>query len=278
MPCALPKRAEQLRFAIVYWEIEAAHMDIYNDPKRLPFQLWIVRHGQSAGNVARDDAHRSELNRVNIEGRDVDVPLSALGEQQSAAIANWFLKNELRPEVVLSSPYRRAIDTAQILIDAKTPDTAFTGVVIDERLREKEFGILDGLTTAGVKRLQPEQAASRAMLGKFYYRPPGGESWCDVILRLRSMLDTLSLHYSGKRVLIVTHQVVVLCLRYLLEGLNEAQILEIDRQADVANCSVTEYRRESDGGFRMVRYNYVSPLLTLGTPVTAASDKKGVAP
>src|SRR3569832_36791 len=92
-------------------------------------------------------------------------------------------------------------------------------VMIDERLREKEFGILDGLTKTGIEMEFPQQAAYRTLLGKFYHRPPGGESWCDVILRLRSMLDTLALHYAGKRVLIVTHQVVVLCFRYLLEGL-----------------------------------------------------------
>jgi broad specificity phosphatase PhoE len=55
--------------------------------------------------------------------------------------------------------------------------------------------------------------------------PPAGESWCDVILRLRSVLDTISLHYRGKRVLIVGHQVVVLCLRYLLENMDEQTIL-----------------------------------------------------
>ena len=57
---------------------------------------------------------------------------------------------------------------------------------MDERLREKEFGILDGLTTLGIRNGFPEQADFRKILGKFYHRPPGGESWCDVILRLRS--------------------------------------------------------------------------------------------
>src|SRR5205085_3698285 len=106
----------------------------------------------------------------------------------------------------------------------------------DERLREKEFGVLDRLTHAGVLQVYPEQAEFRRLLGKFYHRPPGGESWCDVILRLRSMLDTISLHYADRNLMIVAHQVVVLCLRYILEGLDEAQILKIDRLGDVANC------------------------------------------
>ena len=85
-------------------------------------------------------------------------------------------------------------------------------------------------------------------MGKFYHRPPGGESWCDVILRLRSALDTISLHHAGRRVLIVGHQVVVLCLRYLMEGMDEESILAVDRAGDVANCGVTEYRPRSRRG------------------------------
>src|SRR5688572_32745698 len=84
------------------------------------------------------------------------------------------------------------------------------------------------------------QAELRRAIGKFYHRPPGGESWCDVILRLRSALDTISLHYAGRRVLIVGHQVVVLCLRYLLEGLTEPSLMAIDAEGDVVNCGVTE--------------------------------------
>jgi probable phosphoglycerate mutase len=90
--------------------------------------------------------------------------------------------------------------------------------------------VLDRLTTGRDRGQFPEQAEFRRLLGKFYHRPPGGESWCDVILRLRSLLDTMSLHYGGDRVMIVAHQVVVLCLRYLLESLGEEQILQIDRE------------------------------------------------
>ena len=100
--------------------------------------------------------------------------------------------------------------------------------IIDERLREREFGIFDRLTTAGIRRTFPEEAAHRTRLGKFYHRPPGGESWADVILRLRSMLNTINLQYCDRRVLVVCHQVVVLCFRYILEELDEAEILDID--------------------------------------------------
>jgi hypothetical protein len=49
-----------------------------------PSRLWIVRHGQSAGNVAREAADAAGLTDIDIATRDVDVPLSALGQRQAA--------------------------------------------------------------------------------------------------------------------------------------------------------------------------------------------------
>ncbi|SFS00701.1 histidine phosphatase family protein [Sphingomonas jatrophae] len=238
---------------------------------RWPSHLWLVRHGQSAGNVARDAAHAEGLARIPLDSRDVDVPLSPLGERQADALGRWFAGAEERPEVMLASPYVRAMNTARLFRAAGgcDPDEP---ICCDERLREKEFGILDGLTTAGIHETLPDQAEFRRLLGKFYHRPPGGESWCDVILRLRSVLDTVSLHYAGRRVMIVAHQVVVLCLRYIIENLDEAQILAIDREGDVANCSITEYRFDPssgrDGNLVLTRYNVTAPVEAADVPVT----------
>lgn len=242
-----------------------------------PSRLWIVRHGESAGNVARDRAYATGQLRIDIATRDVEVPLSERGIVQSEALARWFaqMAEGERPQSVLVSPYLRARQSAEILrnADAVAPDAALT--VIDERLREREFGILDRLTHSGIEKFFPEQSRLRSALGKFYHRPPGGESWCDVILRLRSVLDTLSLHHSGRRVLIVAHEVVVMCFRYLIEEMDEAQILEIDRQGDVVNCGVTEYVSEEAGKLALVRYNFAAPLEQQGVPVTDAPDKSG---
>jgi broad specificity phosphatase PhoE len=167
------------------------------------------------------------------------------------------------------------VQTARLIRDADGVDPQ-EPLCIDERLREKEFGVLDGLTTFGVASAFPEQADFRRVLGKFYHRPPGGESWCDVILRLRSIVDTVTLHYAGRRVLIIAHQVVVLCLRYILEKLDEDTILAIDREGDVANCSLTEYRFDQNasrtGCLKLVRYNYTVPVEHQAVPVTDAAD------
>ena len=245
--------------------------------QRWPTRLWLVRHGQSAGNVAREAALRDALHRIALDGRDMDIPLSPLGEGQALALGDWFSRQPEaeRPDVLLCSPYRRALQTIQRFRDAGGA-AGDDPICADERLREKEFGILDGLTTDGIAAAFPDQSEFRRLLGKFYHRPPGGESWCDVILRLRSVLDTVSLHYAGRRVMIVCHQVVILCLRYVIEHLDETEILRIDAEANVGNCSLTEYRFDPGagraGGLVLARYNDVSPLAAEGQARTDAPD------
>jgi broad specificity phosphatase PhoE len=246
--------------------------------QRWPEKLWIVRHGQSAGNVARDAADAAGLAAIDIDIRDVDVPLSDLGKEQAEALGRWLaaLPEAERPEIVLSSPYLRARQTAKAICEAGGVTATARQPIVDERLREREFGLWDRLTTAGVRQKFPDQAEQRAILGKFYHRPPGGESWADVILRLRSALDTISLHHADRRVLIVCHQVVVLCLRYILEELDEAAILAIDKEGDVVNCGLCEYEFEPDDKDcvpALVRYNFAAPLIEEAAPVTSAPDK-----
>jgi len=246
--------------------------------QRWPSKLWIVRHGQSAGNVAREAADAAGLAMIDIAHRDVDVPLSALGQRQAAALGRWFagLPEAEKPEIVLSSPYVRARQTARAICEAGGIAGAKRGPLIDERLREREFGVFDRLTTAGIQQKFPELAEHRALLGKFYHRAPGGESWADVILRLRSALDTVSLHHADRRVLIVCHQVVVLCLRYILEEMDEAQILGIDKQGEVLNCGVCEYGFEPDDASlcvpKLIRYNFAAPLIEEDAPITSEPD------
>lgn len=249
-----------------------------SENQKWPDVLWVVRHGESAGNVARDAAEAAGLSVIDIPTRDVDVPLSQLGERQAGALGRWFgkLSDDERPNVVLSSPYLRARMTAELAMKAAGINREDITFITDERLREKEFGIFDRLTRVGIEEKYPDLAEARTALGKFYHRPPGGESWCDVILRLRSVIDTLTRDYRRERVLIVAHQVTVNCFRYLIERLSEEQILTIDRERDVANCSVTSYmfdqHRGKHGKLVLQLNNFVAPLEEDGAPVTSEPD------
>jgi broad specificity phosphatase PhoE len=247
-------------------------------PQNWPERLYLVRHGQSQGNVARDAADEAGLHEIAIDVRDVDVPLSQLGIHQAEAAGRWFgsLPRDERPEVILSSPYVRAKQTAAIICKQDALAGGPTRTIVDERLREREFGIFDRLTTVGIRERFPEEAAHRRRLGKFYHRPPGGESWADVILRLRSAMNTINLHYCDKRVLIVCHQVVVLCFRYILEELDEETILKIDKQGEVLNCGIAAYEFDHDAHGTCIPalslWNYGAPLESEGAPKTSAPD------
>jgi broad specificity phosphatase PhoE len=226
--------------------------------------VWLVRHGESVGNVADAQAHERGAGRLQLDVRDPDVPLSETGCSQAQALGRWMadLPDEQRPTAVLSSPFTRALTTARLAAEPLGLE-----VRVDERLRERDFGAFDGMTGAGIREEYPQEAERRDLLGKFYYRPPGGESWADVALRIRSLLATEALRHDGQRLLFVAHQAVIMVFRYVLEELTEQELLEIDGAQRVANTSLTRY--ETDGGeLRLVAFNAVDHLAAGDEDVT----------
>jgi broad specificity phosphatase PhoE len=208
-----------------------------------PERLVLVRHAESVGNLADRQARDSGADRLDLTARDADVELSDTGERQADALRRWVadLGADDRPDLVLSSPYRRALDTAVRAM-------AGTGieVVTDERLRERDLGVFDGLTGKGIRSAYPDEAERREKLGKFYYQPPQGESWADVVLRVRSLLADLRVGFEGAHVWVFSHQAVIMSTRYVLEALTESELLEIDAETRPPNVSLTTYARQGD--------------------------------
>ena len=79
-----------------------------------PRELFLIRHAESAGNVARELALASNALVIDIDHRDCDVPLSPLGERQAAALGQWCARHIEPVDAVLSSPYVRAQQTSAI--------------------------------------------------------------------------------------------------------------------------------------------------------------------
>jgi probable phosphoglycerate mutase len=236
-----------------------------------PAALDLVRHGESEGNLADQRAHDLGAARLQLADRDADVVLSPTGRDQAAAFGKWLSLREPadRPAVVLTSPYARARLTAETALDIGGLDVPLR---LDERLRERELGIFDGLTGLGIREQYPEEANRRRRQGKFYYRPPSGESWCDVALRVRDFLRTLREEYAGERVLVTSHQAVIMNFRYVLEGLTEAELLAIDAGPPLANCALTRYTRGDDGGLRLDVFNDPQTVASMGEKVTEEPD------
>ncbi|MFI0483342.1 histidine phosphatase family protein [Actinomadura sp. 9N215] len=230
--------------------------------------LTLTRHGESTGNLAYQAVLGTDAEEAGIQERDADVPLSDAGRAQAATLGRWLaaLPPDERPTMVVASPYLRTLDTARIAL-AQTPyaaphDPDGLRPVVDERIRDREQGALQGLTELGVRRRFPDEADRLRRLGKFYYRPPGGESWADLALRLRSFYRDLEADAAGGRVLVVTHDAIVVMTRYLVEGLSEREILEIEK-TPIANASVTRWRQDGSG-LRAVTYNDRAHLVDAG--------------
>ena len=212
-----------------------------------PQALWLVRHGQSEGNVVRDDAERQEAMDFVLGCRDADVPLSDLGRRQAAALGTWLAEqpSHLHPDAVLVSPYLRAAQTADLLLEAAGLQHLPRGV--DERLRDREMGEWDGLTWRGIVAHHPEEAERAKVVGRYFHRPPGGESWADIALRLRTLLADAARELPGARLLVVAHDVVIQLTRALIEGFDERATVELVTTTAYANCGLTIFERD-DGG------------------------------
>ncbi|MDQ0728301.1 histidine phosphatase family protein [Microbacterium sp. W4I20] len=236
-------------------------------------ELWLVRHGESVGNLAATGAEVAGAEAIELADRDADVPLSATGIAQARALAAPLLAATERPQIAWLSPYLRAQQTFALSVEN---GPAIDQVLTDERLRDRELGILDLLTWRGVAARHPEEAARRARLGKYYHRPPGGESWADVALRLRSFLhDTAD---ADARVgLVVAHDAVVMLLISLLTGMDEPHLMKFAASNTVLNASVTRLRVE-EGRWQLVDFSDVRHLAELGADITVHPGSPDVQP
>jgi 2,3-bisphosphoglycerate-dependent phosphoglycerate mutase len=195
--------------------------------------LGVVRHGESTGNLAASRAEADRLDLIDIPERDADVPLSNTGRDQAAAVARWLARLDAPPEIVVVSPYLRAIQTAEIAV-------ADSGIelVRDERLRDRELGIIDLHTTHGIRSLLPAEAERR--------------------------------DYADRRVLLFSHEAVVLLLRYLIEGLTEAELIKL--VVPITNGSITTWQRGDDDKLSIVDFNRVDHLRREGAEPTREAE------
>lgn len=213
----------------------------------IPTALTAVRHGQSTANAAFAHAHATGALTVPISERDADLPLTDLGRAQAADLGKRLATNP--PQTVYCSPYRRARDTLDIALTAAhdhgAPHPRTIPVTYDERLRDRETGAWEMLTEAALRRKYPEDISRREHVGHYYFRPPSGENFPDVQLRVRSALAEALPAAAGRHLLIVAHDAVVLMLRMILDPFDEAAFLDLwARQGAVGNCAVTRWEAD----------------------------------
>jgi len=210
-------------------------------------EIWLVRHGESVANVAAARAEAAGDDVIDVQYRDADVPLSPLGEAQSRSLGQELADRGIDdvPVALWVSPYLRAQQTIRTALQAgglAEPERR-----VDERLRDRELGVLDLLTVQGVRNRYPDEERRRQWLGKYYHRPAGGESWVDVVLRLRSLLADVDRVEGVERLVVAAHDAVVMLTVAVCLDLDEPALMDFARTHAVANASLTRLRRDGVG-------------------------------
>ena len=222
-----------------------------------PAALTLVRHGESVGNIANERAYAEKAEHLDLAVNDPSVELSDLGVRQAEALGKRL--GDL--PAIGAAHGSGGVDVRPCPADggprARDGRPRAPPRISDERLRDREQGVLDRLTWYGVRRRYPEEAERRAYLGKFWYRPPGGESWADVALRIRHVLRDIRSDYADERVLVVSHDVPILMTRYVLESLTPQEAVELSGQ--VVNCGMTTYIR-GETGLQLEVFNDATPV------------------
>ncbi|MFA6534602.1 MAG: histidine phosphatase family protein [Patescibacteria group bacterium] len=148
-------------------------------------KIYLIRHGQDEDNARGIlNGHRNK-------------PLTKLGVRQAKAAAEK-LKNK-KIEVVISSPLRRAEQTADIISKL----LGIKKVYLEADLREREFGILTGKLVKEI----PLHADAYLRINKSVYftKGKGVESFAATLKRAKNILKNIRKAYIGKNLLIVSH-------------------------------------------------------------------------
>lgn len=189
-----------------------------------PIQLYLIRHGQSEGNLDT---------QVYYDKNDCDIQLTPLGHEQSLAAGTQLaaLISHPTPQLVCS-PYMRAKQTASNIYSVLAQD-GVPSLTEDVLVREREWGSLR--TVVDNRHLKREEHFN------FYYRAECGESYADayqrVVLFFQGVLLQRLRNSSDERpIVIVSHgEWIRLALMYL--DANDVEWFALNRR-NPKNCSI----------------------------------------
>ena len=219
----------------------------YTDCMGMPKNLFLVRHGQSEGNLIRkkfeESGNESFFSDEFLGLHESQYALTDLGITQAKKSGRWFLEKDFTVfDRMLVSNNVRAMQTAAYL------NFNNANWMIDFNLRERDGGLFNAITP--LKRdLNYSDQQKFYNTQPFLYRPPQGESIADVCQRVKIVLDTLVRECDGKNVIIVCHGHVMRTFRIILERMSLQKtndfLLTTEEWGRVPNCSIIHYTREN---------------------------------
>ncbi len=205
--------------------------------------LVLSRHGQTV------------WHRENRYAGTSDIDLTAAGGQQAAQLARWTAEH--RPDVVVSSPVRRALETAR-------PSAEAVGLqpVVVEGLREVHFGLAEGRT------LDELAGDDAAMVDRFRSDPvghpfPGADPPGDAADRGAAALRSIAAAHQGCHVLVVAHNTLLRLSLCRLLGIDVNRYRTVFPRLD--NGTLTSLRLAPDGTASLLSFNVPLPPDVSGT-------------
>ena len=244
-----------------------------------PERLWLVRHGQSQGNVAATPPTRPARMRSTstCAMSTCRCPRSASSRPRPPGAGSPHCPAMSGRSSSSSSPYVRAKQTAEIICS----EGALAGGPARTHHRR-------AAARARVRDLRPaDDARHPRALPRGSRAPPPARQILSPAARRRELgrrhpAASLDAQHHQPPLLRPARAgrlppVVVLCFRYILEELDEAQILDIDQQAEILNCGIAAYEFDAgpEGRLRACNsalWNYGAPLEADGAPKTSAPD------
>ncbi|NWG88052.1 MAG: histidine phosphatase family protein [Hydrogenophilaceae bacterium] len=186
-------------------------------------RICIIRHGETDWNLEK-----------RIQGQ-TDIPLNATGRAQALAMAYNAAHHQF--SAIYSSDLSRALDTAQGLAERLGLE-----VKTLPQLRERHYGIFQGLTAAEGERLHPAAHARYAARDPDYDFETG-ETLRDLAERAIAGIAWLARHHSGQTIAAVSHGGVLDVLYRKATG----RTLEAPRDFKIPNCALNWFHIDGHG-------------------------------
>ncbi len=189
-------------------------------------RLLLSRHGQTEWHHSNRYAGRS------------DVKLTEIGYLQAQALAQRAQREQ--PAVVACSPLSRAIRTARPVAEACGVE-----LLVEERLREVDFGEWEGRTLAEIRKTD-SIAVERFEINPVEHGFPGGEPLLDAAQRALEVFWELGEMYQGQTVIVVAHNTIIRLSICLLLGVPLKDYRR--RLPRLINAGISEVRLNTEGG------------------------------
>lgn len=190
-------------------------------------RICFIRHGETDWNVAR-----------RIQGQ-TDVPLNETGERQALAMAHSAAHHEFH--AIYSSDLQRARTTAEKLAERRGLE-----IRLLPQLRERHFGIFEGITAAEGAQRYPE-AHSKYLARDVEYNFENGEGMTAFAARVAAAVDEMTRHHAGQVVAAVTHAGVLDILYRKATG----RPLHTPRDFAIPNCALNWFRFDENGKWQL---------------------------